>query len=139
MARDYNKLDAFHLADDFAVLVYEETRRMPDTDNVRTQLRRAAVSAPQNICEGCARRSAADYARFLDIALSSATEAVYVLGFSRRVRLLPPGTAEKCKNLGERAIKALQKLLDAVEQFPEQHLSRRSNRSVSRRGDSPPV
>jgi four helix bundle protein len=118
MARDYNKLDAFHLADDFAVLVYEETRRMSDEDKIRFQLRRAATSAPQNICEGCARRSKADYARFLDIALSSATEAVYLLGFSQRVRLLPVETVDRCKNLGHRTLKALQKLLDAVRDLP---------------------
>jgi four helix bundle protein len=118
MARDYNKLDAFHLADDFAVLVYEETRRMSDADNLRSQLRRAATSAPQNICEGCARRSRADYARFLDIALSSATEAMYLLRFCERVRLLSPDATEKCRTLGDRTLRALQKLLDAVGNLP---------------------
>jgi four helix bundle protein len=135
MARDYNKLDAFHLADDFAVLVYERTRRMSDADNIRTQLRRAATSAPQNICEGCARRSTADYARFLDIALSSATEAVYVLRFCKRVALLTPEVAEECRNLGKRAIKALQKLLDAVEQLPDAHRAQRAPTRAVRRGD----
>lgn len=118
MARDYNKLDAFHLADDFAALVYEQTRRMPDDDKIRSQLRRAATSAPQNICEGCARRSKGDYARFLDIALSSATEAVYLLSFSQRVRLLPPEAVEQCTSLGRRTLKALQNLLDAVRDLP---------------------
>jgi len=117
VARDYNKLDAFHLADDFAVLVYEETRGMSDEDKIRSQLRRASTSAPQNICEGCARRSKAEYARFLDIALSSATEAVYLLGFCGRVHLLPPDTIERCTNLGNRTLRALQKLHDAVRDF----------------------
>jgi len=118
MARDYNKLDAFHLADDFAVLVYEETRSMSDADSLRSQLRRSATSAPLNICEGCGRRSRADYARFLDIALSSATEATYLLGFCQRVRLLPEGVVTKCKNTGDRTLRALQKLLDAVANLP---------------------
>jgi four helix bundle protein len=98
--------------------VYEGTRNMSDGDNIRTQLRRAAISAPQNVCEGCARRSRADYARFLDIALSSATEAVYVLGFCQRVRLLPTDTVDTCRNLGNRTLRALQKLLDAVRNLP---------------------
>jgi four helix bundle protein len=118
MARDYNKLDAFHLADDFAVLVHEETRSMSDADNLRSQLRRAATSAPLNICEGCARRSRADYARFLDTALSSATEAMYLLGFCRRVQLLPVEAIESCRKLGDQALRALQKLLDAAGRLP---------------------
>ena len=119
MARDYSKLDAFHLADDFAVLVYEQTRRMPDDDRDSFPTSpRTATSASTNICEGCARTSKADYARFLDIALSSATEAVFFLAFSQRVRLLSPEAVEQCSNLGKRTLKALQKLLDAVRELP---------------------
>jgi four helix bundle protein len=118
MARDYTRLDAFQLADDFAVLVYRETRRMSDGDGLRSQLRRAATSAPANICEGSGRRSRADYARFLDIALGSATEAVYLLGFCQRVELLPADVVEKCRKLGNRTLRTLQKLLDAVGNLP---------------------
>jgi four helix bundle protein len=118
MARDPTKLDAFRLADQFAIEVYEHTRRMSAGAGIRTPLRRAAISAPQNICEGCARRSKPEYARFLDIALSSASEALYVLGFCHRVQLLSRQSVEHYTILGKRTVQTLQKLIDAVAALP---------------------
>jgi four helix bundle protein len=119
MSRDRHKLDAFHLADNLAFSVYEETRslRIPDED-LRRQLRRAAVSVPANIAEGCGRRSKADYARFLDIALGSANEADYLLDLTRRTNVLNEPAYARCKQLSDRAVRALQKLLDAVLALP---------------------
>jgi four helix bundle protein len=61
--RDYTKLRAFELADEVAVLVYRVTSRFPREElyGLTSQMRRAAVSVPSNIVEGCARDSQADY------------------------------------------------------------------------------
>ena len=115
MSRDRNKLDAFRLADDLAASVYEETRKVSFADeDLRRQLRRAAVSIPANIAEGCGRRSKADYARFLDIALGSASEADYLLDLARRLKVITEPAYGRCKNFSSRTVRALQKLLDAV-------------------------
>jgi four helix bundle protein len=61
--RDHTKLRAFELADEVAVLVYRVTSGFPREElyGLTSQMRRAAVSVPSNIVEGCARDSQTDY------------------------------------------------------------------------------
>jgi four helix bundle protein len=119
MSRDRLKLDAFRLADDLAVAVYQETRTLGRLDDdLRRQLRRAAVSVPANIAEGCARRSKADYIRFLDIALGSASEVAYLLEFSARLHILFDDAVGRCCPRCSRTVRALQKLIDALVALP---------------------
>ncbi len=79
--RDHTKLRAFKLADEAALLVYRITARFPRGEQcgLTSQIRRAAVSVPSNIVEGCARESQADYLRFLNIAFGSLRELHYQL------------------------------------------------------------
>jgi four helix bundle protein len=53
-----------------------------------SQMRRAAVSVPSNIVEGCARNSQLDYLRFITIAFGSLRELHYQLGLSKRLGFL---------------------------------------------------
>ena len=63
--RDHTRLRAFELADEVVVLVYQTTTRFPKEElfGLTSQIRRASVSVPSNIVEGCARDSEADYLR----------------------------------------------------------------------------
>ena len=85
--RDHTKLKAFELADEVALLVYEITAGFPKEElyGLTSQMRRAAVSVPSNIVEGCARDSQADYQRFLTIAFGSLRELHYQLSLSVRL------------------------------------------------------
>ena len=90
MKRDHAKLRAFELADEVALLVYQITAKFPRSEQygLTSQIRRAAVSVPSNIVEGCARESQADYIRFLNIAFGSLKELHYQLGLANRLGFL---------------------------------------------------
>ena len=85
--RDHTKLRAFELADDLAVLIYRITVKFPKEEiyGLTSQMRRAAVSVPSNIVEGCARSSQIEYSRFLEIALASLKELSYQFSLSIRL------------------------------------------------------
>jgi len=85
--RDHTKLRAFELADEVAVLIYRATRKFPREEayGLTSQMRRAAVSVPSNIVEGCARESQSEYLRFLEIAFGSLRELHYQMGLARRL------------------------------------------------------
>jgi hypothetical protein len=70
MSRDPSKLHVFKLAHELALSVYRVTARLPADERfgLTTQLRRAVVSIPTNIAEGCGRSTAREYHRFLDVA-----------------------------------------------------------------------
>jgi len=88
--RDHTKLRAFELADEVAVMIYRVTAKFPREEiyGLISQLRRAAISVPSNIVEGCARDSQADYLRFLTIAFGSLRELHYQLELSKRLGFL---------------------------------------------------
>ena len=88
--RDHTKLRAFELADELAISVYRITAGFPREElfGLTSQLRRAAVSVPSNIVEGCARDTEKDYIRFLNIAFGSLRELHYQLSLSSRLGFL---------------------------------------------------
>ena len=117
MARDHRRLTAFRLADTLALAVYRATTEFPDAERfgLQAQLRRAAVSVPANIVEGCARASARDFVRFLDIAFASCREALYLADLSRRLNFLDAEGAAAIDSLGNRTAGALLRLRQSLE------------------------
>jgi four helix bundle protein len=117
MSRNHEKLRVFQVADSLALRVYRHTTSFPAAERfgLQSQLRRAAVSVATNIVEGCARRSRADYGRFIDIALGSATETDYLLDLSRRLGMLNPAAYVECRNCTNQLLPGLQKLLQSIE------------------------
>ena len=70
--------------------VYKATATFPKAElyGLTSQIRRACVSIPANIAEGCGRRGDAELARFLQIAMGSASELEYHLLLAHDLDLL---------------------------------------------------
>ena len=76
MARTYDELDAWQLANQLKLGVYTLTGTGSVTRDFkfREQLRDAAASGPRNIAEGFGRYKPAQFRQFLDVAIASLTE-----------------------------------------------------------------
>jgi len=120
MPRDPVKLAVFHRAHTLGLGVYRLTRRLPDEERygLSAQLRRAALSVPTNIVEGCARVSRREYQRFLEVALGSATEVRYLLGVVVDLGYLKSDNVAGCRECSDHVVRELRNLLKAVSRFP---------------------
>jgi four helix bundle protein len=75
---NFEKLDVWQKAIDFADFIYSETRSFPHEERfgLTNQMRRAAVSISSNLAEGSSRMSQTDFARFVEIGTGSLFEVV---------------------------------------------------------------
>lgn len=117
MSRDHRKLKVFSMADELVVEVYRRTTDFPVEERygLQAQLRRAAVSVPTNIVEGCARRTTRDYVQFLVIALGSASEIRYLLGLARRLEILSSSAHDALEPAYDELVRALEGLIRSLE------------------------
>lgn len=83
--KPYHRLEVWRQAHQFVLEIYQVTDKFPTEEKygLTSQLRRAAVSVPTNIVEGHAKRTRADFLRFLDTAKGSLTECEYLLELAR--------------------------------------------------------
>jgi len=83
---NFEKLEVWHRAIEFADLVYGITRAFPADERfgLTNQMRRAAVSISSNLAEGTSRASRVDFARVVEIATGSIFECVSQTTISRR-------------------------------------------------------
>lgn len=105
--QDFRNLDVWHKSHEVALAIYQLTRNFPKEElyGLTSQMRRCSVSIAANIAEGCGRRGDPELARFLQIAMGSASELEYELllahdlalvGDDKFKRLAPEVTRVKC-------------------------------------------
>ncbi len=116
MARDYRKLKVFAMADELVADVYVASRRFPPEERIglQAQLRRAAVAVPSNIVIGCERSSESEYMHFSGVALSSASEARYLLSLANRLGYLADEAFGEIEKRYGRLVGGLNKLISAT-------------------------
>jgi four helix bundle protein len=101
--RDFRTLKVWHKAHELTIAVYRATAEFPNTENygLTSQVRRASASIPANLAEGCGRSGDAELARFVQIAMGSASETEYHLLLARDLGFLDES---EHKQLEERVI-----------------------------------
>jgi four helix bundle protein len=115
--RDYTKIDAWKLADDLTVAIYERTRSFPKEEvyGLTSQLRRASYSVPANIVEGSSRESKKDYLHFLYIARGSLSETQYFIHLACRLGYLSMEESDALRKETKTVFRCLHGLIRAVE------------------------
>jgi four helix bundle protein len=79
--KDFRGPSVWEKAHAVTVGIYHATQSFPreETYGITSQMRRCSSSVAANIAEGCGRRGNAEFARFLAMAMGSASELEYFL------------------------------------------------------------
>ena len=95
--RDFRKLKVWEKGHRLTLDVYEVTVTFPSEElyGLTSQMRRACAAIPANVAEGRGRGSNADLARFLQIALGSASELQNHLLLAQDLAFVKPTDYER--------------------------------------------
>ena len=110
--QNFKKLQVWEKSHDLTLKIYGVTSHFPREEiyGLTSQIRRAYASIPTNIAEGCGRASSADFARFLQIAMGSASETEYLVLLAHDLKYL---TADQHTELIDATIR-VKKMLTAL-------------------------
>jgi four helix bundle protein len=88
--KDFRDLKVWGKAHELTLKVYKVSCAFPKDElyGLTSQIRRASSSIPANISEGCGRGGNAELARFLQIAMGSASELEYHLLLARDLKFI---------------------------------------------------
>ncbi len=112
----HEDLAVWQKAMDLTVAVYRLTSDFPPHElyGLTSQMRRCASSVPANIAEGRARRSDADFRRFLFIAAGSIAELETFIELSGRLRYASDGKLNPVRDSTREVGRMLYGLINAV-------------------------
>lgn len=93
--RDFRGLLVWQKAHEVTLQIYQASSSFPSEERfgLTAQLRRAALSIPTNVAEGCGRQAEGDFRRFLEIAAGSASETEYLLLLASDLKYLDADSA----------------------------------------------
>jgi four helix bundle protein len=89
--QDFRQLAVWQKSHRFTLEIYRITALFPQHElyGLTSQMRRAAVSMPSNIAEGCGRGGDREFAQFLQIAMGSGSELEYQLLLAHDLFYIP--------------------------------------------------
>lgn len=114
--KDFRKLQVWEKGHQLALAVYQATQAFPQAElyGLTSQIRRASVSIPSNIAEGCGRGSDAEFARFLQIAMGSASELEYQLLLTQDLGFL---NGSDCEQLTQDVVEVKRMLASLIKRL----------------------
>ncbi len=114
--QDFRKLKVWEKAHTLTLDVYKASRSFPREEiyGLTSQMRRASASIGANIAEGTCRRGDTDFARFLQIAVGSASEVEYHLLLARDLKILEASEYERLSTKAVEVKRMLASLLQKL-------------------------
>ncbi|MEM8885422.1 MAG: four helix bundle protein [Planctomycetota bacterium] len=114
--QDHERLRVWHESRNLCVEVYRATRKFPPEERfgMQSQIRRAAISIPSNIAEGCGCASQREFARFLRISLGSANEVLSLLDIARALEFVTGKDLYRLRDRTQRVRAMLLRLIEKV-------------------------
>jgi len=114
--KDFRQLKVWEKSHLLALAIYKITKEFPKEElyGLTSQIRRASMSIPTNIAEGCGRNTDADFARFLQMSMGSASETEYQLILARDLEFLAKDSYEKLHTDVEEVKRMLASLLKTL-------------------------
>ncbi|MGH3089456.1 MAG: four helix bundle protein [Rubrobacteraceae bacterium] len=119
--RDFRELKVWHKGHRLTLEVYKATAGFPREERygLTSQIRRSASSIPANMAEGCGRSGDAELARFMLIAMGSASELEYHLLLAYDLGFLEEEShkelSEKTKEIKRMLSKFINKLQETTQ------------------------
>ncbi|MDB4977690.1 MAG: hypothetical protein JWN48_6031 [Myxococcaceae bacterium] len=105
---DFEKLDAYRCALEFAALAFRIIEALPrGQSELAEQLRRAMLSIPLNIAEGSGKTTQGERRRYHSIARGSAMECAAIIDVLRIQSLVDIEAARQAKTLAVRLVSML--------------------------------
>lgn len=114
--KSFRDLAVWHRSIELSVAIYEFTRTFPSDElyGLRSQLRRASVSIPSNIAEGCGRRSTGELIQFIGIARGSTFEVQTQLVIASKLQFGAREGLTECERLSIEVTKMLNAMMNSL-------------------------
>ena len=95
--KNFRELKVWQKAHHLVLAIYSATRTFPGEElyGLTSQMRRSSISIPANIAEGCGRGGDKEFARFLQIAMGSASELEYYVLLAHDLEFLKTSVYER--------------------------------------------
>ena len=116
--RNYIKYEVWEIGHKLTKEIYLLTSKFPKEEiyGLTSQIRRASVSIPTNIAEGCGRLTDKEFGRFIDISIGSLNETEYLLFLSTELKFISESKFEpiaiQLNLLRQKLIQLRKKLLE---------------------------